>query len=29
MNIRNKQCKACPWRVGVKPEEDIPGGHDT
>jgi hypothetical protein len=27
MNIRNKQCKACPWRVGVKPEEDIPGGY--
>ncbi len=22
-----KQCKACPWRVGVKPLEDIPGGY--
>lgn len=27
MNVRNSQCKACPWRKGVKPEEDIPGGY--
>ena len=23
------QCKACPWRVGVVPERDIPGGYDV
>lgn len=22
-----KQCKACPWRKGIKPERDIPGGY--
>lgn len=22
-----KQCKACPWRVDVKPAEDIPNGY--
>ncbi len=22
-----KQCKACPWKVGVKPAADIPGGY--
>lgn len=21
------QCKACPWKVGVKPQNDIPGGY--
>jgi len=24
-NVRNRQCKACPWRKGVRPAEDIPG----
>lgn len=27
MNVRNNQCKACPWRKSVKPERDIPGGY--
>ncbi len=27
MSVRNTQCKACPWRKGVKPAEDIPGGY--
>lgn len=22
-----RQCKACPWKKGVKPERDIPGGY--
>jgi hypothetical protein len=22
-----RQCKACPWRTDVVPEEDIPGGY--
>lgn len=26
-NVRNKQCKACPWRKDVRPAEDIPGGY--
>lgn len=24
-----KQCKACPWRVGVVPDRDIPNGYDV
>lgn len=27
MKVRNRQCKACPWRVDVVPEEDIPNGY--
>lgn len=27
VSIRTKQCKACPWRKGVKPAEDIPNGY--
>jgi len=27
VNVRTKQCKACPWRKGVRPEKDIPGGY--
>jgi hypothetical protein len=27
MSIRTQQCKACPWKKGVKPREDIPGGY--
>lgn len=27
MNIRNKQCKACPWKVSTVPDRDIPGGY--
>ena len=23
----SKQCKTCPWRVGVDPDRDIPGGY--
>lgn len=23
------QCKACPWRKGVVPSRDIPGGYDV
>lgn len=25
--VRNNQCKACPWRVSVTPNKDIPGGY--
>jgi len=28
MKVRNKQCKACPWRVSTDPDRDIPGGYD-
>lgn len=24
---RDKQCKACPWKVSTVPDEDIPGGY--
>lgn len=27
MNVRNKQCKACPWKKSTVPDEDIPGGY--
>lgn len=27
MRIRNKQCKACPWKRDVVPDEDIPNGY--
>lgn len=26
-HARARQCKACPWKVGVKPSGDIPGGY--
>jgi len=25
--VEMKQCKACPWRVGVQPDQDIPNGY--
>lgn len=27
--MSRKQCKACPWRVDVVPEKDIPGGYSA
>lgn len=24
-----KQCKTCPWRVGARPERDIPAGYSV
>lgn len=26
-SVRTQQCKACPWKKGVRPERDIPGGY--
>lgn len=26
--MTRKQCKACPWRVDVVPDRDIPNGYD-
>ena len=28
MNVRNKQCKACPWKMSTVPERDIPNGYN-
>jgi len=25
--VRKKQCKACPWKKSVSPDDDIPGGY--
>ena len=27
VKVRNKQCKACPWRVDTVPDQDIPNGY--
>lgn len=29
VGTRRIQCKACPWRKGVVPERDIPGGYSA